>query len=347
MKKLFIFSFIICATISVHSQGYICLAKKAGAKEWGYINEKGDWAVPPRPGKCFEFSSGLAVVLPLGSKQYGFIDSNGQPLSTSVGAFKLKEIFGFGVKGYNYGMVAVKVGDRWGFLNTEGKLVIPPKYEDVSEWYEGNAAAMTGEKWFVLNADGSETPVSASGVKDVKHFSEGLAPFYTLDKKAGFVDTKGQVAIQPKFQSVGYFYGGLAWAKLPEGKVGYINKTGDWVIQPQFEAAKEFDPVARMARVKSGEKWGYVSDTGQMLNIELASYGDFVEGLCYGKVGAQVGFFDNKGAWVIQPKFEAVRDFRNGYAAAKSGENWGIIDRSGNWVIQPTFDGIRDMEKLK
>ena len=83
----------------------------------------------------------------------------------------------------------------------------------------------------------------------------------------------------------------------------------------------------------------HVSDT--------ETWGDFSEGLADGKKGDKKGFYNNKGAWVIQPQFDGVRDFKNGFAAAKQGDKWGMINKEGKWVIQPTFDGIKDMELVK
>jgi hypothetical protein len=347
MKSKLVVLLLLLAYVG-NSQTFLCLAKKADAKEWGYINEKGDFVIAPKYRKCFEFSTdGLAAVLVDPSKQYTFIKANGEPLKTDVTSFRLMEIFGFGVKGYNNGMVAIKIGDQWGFLNAQGKLAIQAKYEKVTEFYDGYACAEMGGKSYVIRAQGAETLIADAQVKDVKHFSEGLAPFNTDNRTSGFIDTQGQIVIPATFLSVGYFAGGLAWAKLPSGKIGYINKKGDWVIQPQFEVAKDFDPQSKMARARQDDQWVYVSDTGETLKMALDSYGDFAEGLCYGKQGKQVGFFDKKGTWVIAPQYEAVRDFKHGFAAAKQGGSWGMINTSGKWVISPQFDGIRDMELIK
>ena len=65
-----------------------------------------------------------------------------------------------------------------------------------------------------------------------------------------------------------------------------------------------------------------------------------------GKKTDKVGFYNNKGAWVIKPQFDGTKKIKNGYAAAKLGGKWGVIDTSGNWVIKPIFDGIKDVEKM-
>src|SRR5688572_16680603 len=161
MRIFLIPALLVLVTHSAFSQKYICLAKKADSK-WGYINENGDWVIQPRAGKCMEFSSGLAVVLPAGSKQYAFINPKGELVSTEVTTFKLLEIFGFGVKGYSNGMVAIKTGEQWGFLNTVGKLAVPTKYDKVTEFYEGYAGAEAGGQFFVLSSTGTATSIADS-----------------------------------------------------------------------------------------------------------------------------------------------------------------------------------------
>ena len=348
MKSLFVSAILLLAILDAVSQKYLCMARQAGTKSWGYIDQTGEFVIQPRPGKCMEFSSnGVAVVLPLGSKQYSFIKSDGSALSTEISDFRLVEIFGFGVKGFNDGMVAIKVGEKWGFLDSEGRIAVRTKYDDVSEFYEGYAAAKMGDQFYIIDKSGAETKVESDQTKDVKHFSDGLAPYYTKDKRAGFVDTKGSIIIPARYQTVGYFIDGVAWAKTNENKVGYINKKGEWIINPQFDAGKDFDPQAKMALVRIGKVWDYINDKGEKLNMSLDGYGDYVEGLCWGKQGLKVGFFDKSGNWVIPPQFDAVRDFKNGYAAARQGDVWGIINKKGDWVVRPSFDGIRDLEKVK
>jgi hypothetical protein len=345
--KLIALLFLLIANEGV-SQNYLCLAKNVGDKEWGYINEKGVFVIAPQYKKCFEFSEeGLAPVL--FGDQYRFINTKGQPIDTEITKFDL--LTGFlgigGTKGFSNGVVPIKVNDQWGFLNTMGKVVIQPKYQKITEFYDGHAWGERAGKSYIVNLNGVEKAIVDSNITDVKRFSEGLAPFYTVDKRSGFMDTNGQVVIPATFSTVGYFSGGYAWAKTKDGKIGYINKKGDWIIQPQFEAANDFDPESKMVRARMSDQWIYLNEAGEKLYMNLDSYGDFVEGLCYGKKGKQVGFFDKKGTWVIAPQFEAVRDFKNGFAAAKNAGSWGVIDKTGKWVVSPQFDGIRDMELIK
>ncbi|MNY49846.1 KWG Leptospira [compost metagenome] len=56
------------------------------------------------------------------------------------------------------------------------------------------------------------------------------------------------------------------------------------------------------------------------------------------------GYFDKKGEWIIEPKFQDAKKFENGYARVKMNGKWGIIDKSGKWVIEPEYEVLKDIE---
>lgn len=328
---------------SLTAQTPVFQAKPAGGKTWGYAGIDGTFLIEPQYVKCYAFSSeGLALIYDPKAKQHYCIDSQNKRLETEPSVFKSKDGACF-----QDGLLLVKIGDQWGYLNTAGKLAIPAKYDDGNEFNGGVAAVRKEERFFLLNTSGQETPVKLP-VIDVKDFSEGLAPVRMADKKFGFIDSKGTLVIPAEYESVGYFVNGLAWAKTLDKKVGFIDKTGKWAIEPQFEAAKNFDPEGDMARVKKDGQWQYVHTNGTLMIVpDTETWGDFSEGLAYGKKGGLAGFFNEEGQWVIQPKFEAVRDFKNGYAAARLNGKWGLIDTEGNWAVEPKFDGIKDVVLVK
>ena len=351
MKKNLVVLLVFCCTSLqiLHAQTLITQVKPVGSKTWGYANLKGELVIPAQFEKCYKFGSdGYATIYGTKERQYYFINTKGEKLNTEINGFKLRDGFGFDVSHFNDGLIPVKVGEKWGYLSNTGKLVIQAKYDEASDFDGGFGVVKSGTNFWVVNTKGDETAVSVPGVLDVKPFTEKLAPYRGADKNFGFIGTDGKVAIQAKFESVGYFTNGLAWAKTMDKKVGFINPKGDWVIQPTFEAAKDFDATSGLARIKNGDKWAYVNKTGEITYVTMTeTWGDFSEGLADGKTGGKVGFFDKTGKWVIQPQFEAIRDFKNGYAAAKQNDKWGMIDKTGKWVIDPKFDGIKDMELVK
>jgi len=352
MKKFILLFVVIFGMLAnkATSQNLITQVKPAGGKLWGYANLKGELIIPAQYEKCYKFSEdGYATVYDTKARQYFFINPKGEKLNTEIASFKLNDGFGFDLEGFKDGLVGIKVGEKWGYLDSKGKIAIPAKFDHVSEFNSGHAVAKMGTTFIVLDTKGTESLIQDASVADVKDFSEKLAPFKTKDKKWGFIGADGKIVIPAQFESVGYFENGLAWAKTQAGTLGYINPKGEWVLQPQYEAGKNFDASTGLARIKTaGGNWAYVNRTGELMYVnDTDVWGDFSEGLADGKKNDKRGFFDSKGKWVIEPKFDGVRDFKNGYAAAKMGELWGIIDKTGKWVIEPKFDGIKDMEMVK
>lgn len=348
MKTLFSVILYITLIASAYSQTFVTQVKPAGNKKWGYANIEGKLIIPAQFDKCYEFStSGWAPIYDSKARQYYFINLQGEKLATEVNGFKLMDGFGFDLKGFEDGLVPVKVGEKWGYLNTSGKMVIPAKYDHVTDFKGGYAPVQSGGKFVVLNTSGEETAVEGGAI-DVKPFAESLAPFRAADKQFGFIDSDGKIVIPARFESVGYFHDGLAWAKTADKVVGFINKSGEWVIKPEFTVAKDFDSGTGLARIKSGDKWGYVSKAGEVSYLsDTDIFEDFFDGLARGRKNGKFGFLDSKGKWIIEPQFDGSRDFKNGYAAVKQGDLWGIIDTSGKWIIKPSFDGIKDMELVK
>jgi hypothetical protein len=351
MKNKIILSTILLLGIGYLSfaQNYVVQVRPSGVKEWGYANQKGELIIPAKFKKCWEFSEdGLAPIYDPEKKQFYFINLKGEQLKTEITDFKLIEVFGFGLKGFDNGMVPVKLGDKWGFLNNQGKLIIPAKFEKVQPFKSDYTVAQNKDQFIILDKQGKEIAVSIPNISEIRAFTEKMAPFKTTDGKFGFIDNTGKVVIEAQFAGVGYFDKGLAWAKNTDKMAGFINPKGEWIIKPQFNDVKEFDPECGLARVKTGDKWAYINKAGEIININISeSLDDFFNGLAKGKKNDKIGYYDAKGEWAIQPQFDGARDFKNGFATVKVGEKWGIIDKSGKWVTEPKYDDIKDVELVK
>ncbi len=348
MKTLIIITLSLIMSVGAIAQTYITQIKPYGEKAWGYVNQNDEAVTKAIYKKCYEYSeNGLAAIYE--SKQFSFINTKGEVITTEIEGFKLIEGFlGIGgLEGYHEGLVAVMKNKKWGFLDSDGKVAIELKYDMVSIFDDGFAVARSEDNFFVINKTGEETKIEGEDLIDAKHFSEGLAPFTNSDKESGYIDAGGKIAIPSRFLTVGYFTDGLAWAKTSDKKVGYIDSKGEWVINPKFDAAKNFDPISGLARVKTDGKWAYVNKTGEIINMDdTESWGNFSEGLAKGKKAGNTGYYNNKSEWVIEPKYEGGRDFKNGFAAVKKDDKWGFINQSGEWIIEAKYAAVKDLEKV-
>jgi hypothetical protein len=330
------------------SQSYVYEVRIKGSKSWGYADLNGEVIIDPAYKLAFAFGeSGQALVIP--KKRWAIINLKGDVLDTGLDKLKVITDPWTGVpEGYSDGLLCIRQGSKWGALNTEGKITVPAKYDNLATFSGGYSIANIGDKYMVVDKEGNEFPIDEPGIKGVKHFSEGLAPVKGKDSNWGFVDTSGELVISPKYSTAGYFSGGLAWVRDQNGKLGYIDNEGNWVIDPRFSAAKNFDPVSGMALVTLNDQLHYISKDGTLHSFEQTSkLYHFSNGFAIARWEGKIGFINNKMEWVVQPIYEVARAFHNGYATVRLDDRWGVIDEAGNVVVEPKFMDIRDVKVVR
>ena len=52
------------------------------------------------------------------------------------------------------GMAAIKVGKKWGFIDANGNMVIPPQFEEVNSFSEGSAEVKSNGQWVHIDKTG-------------------------------------------------------------------------------------------------------------------------------------------------------------------------------------------------
>ena len=161
-------------------------------------------------------------------------------------------------------MARVKHNGKWGFVNLEGKSIIPAIYDDAKDFSDGFAAVCLNKKWGFINKQGkTEIAFKYDGVK--RGFSEGLAPVSLLNKW-GFINPEGKVIIPTKFDSVRSFQDGIAMFKIDQ-VMGSINAKGD--ILASYEVSKMslmsgFKPNG-LRMVNTAEGTGFMNREGKIV----------------------------------------------------------------------------------
>jgi len=346
--KAILFSSIAILFIGINAVSQTILAPfnpDKEAKKWGFINETGDVVIAAMYDEVLNFSDdGFALVCE--GKLWSVINESNEKVSVEAKGFTPVGILGFGKRGFTNGLLVASMSRLQGVIDTKGKIVHEFKYTTITDFENGYATAKIGKEFYILNADGGNKQVR--NVKDLRAFKEGLSPFKTSNNTFGFIDVNGGEVINANFIDVGYFSNGLAWVKNFNGTALFIDESGETVIEAKCTVAKQFDKVSGIILVKSAEGSFYQRKNGETFTVNGATgLGDFSDGLAYAKMGEKVGFINDKGDWVIDPKFDKVRDFYAGFAAVRVGEKWGVINKKGEFVCEPQFDDIKNFSKVK
>ncbi|MGJ5813444.1 WG repeat-containing protein [Paludibaculum fermentans] len=242
---------------------------------WGYIDTRGNMAIQPRFQGAGEFHQGLARIYVWTTITFDYRGNRTQFTRDTA------PLYVFNPPYENPCGFARADDGKFGFIDRQGSIVIPPRFSYADEFHEGLSTVCLEEchdfsraKHAVINRHGHIAfPVTTESVGD---FSAGLASF-RVGEHYGFLDRTGRVAIAPQYQYVGDFHDGLA--RVQQGwQWGYIDTTGRQVIPPQFRSVGDFSEGLAVA---CNSVCTYIDRTGsRALNVfGNSSIGRFSDGL--------------------------------------------------------------------
>lgn len=197
-----------------------------------------------------DFHEGLAYVT-----GRGFVDRDGK----TVVAREFDEHLPF-----SDGRAAVRVGERWGFIDATGALPIPATLAYVKSFASGYAPVLAEPYGAWTFVDKAGKPAFRP-FHQAEPFQEGLAAVEAVDGGWGFIDTTGALVIPAKFRKVTGFSEGLAAAWPPgEEQGGFLDRTGTFAFRLDF--FETFGFREGVARITSGMKLeGYVNRKGERI----------------------------------------------------------------------------------
>lgn len=215
--------------------------------------------------------------------------------------------------------------NRVGYVDQQGKLVIPFEYDGIMEGEGGEGITFND-------------------------FSEGLAAV-VKNEKYGFIDTKGKVVIPLDYDWVSDFSEGLAVVRVNE-RYGAIDKTGKVVIPVKYGSLGDFNEGFAFATYASQDmdyKYGLIDKNNkEVIPFMYQQMGNFSEGLVAVQKEGKWGYVnkENKPVIAIDLDYEQVNDFSNGLAAVfdfeQNSDNmkYGYIDKTGKLVIPMSFTRV-------
>jgi len=182
------------------SNGLAAVRTSDRSDRWGYVDDTGNLVIDEKFDRAGQFSAaGLALAV-VGEK-HGYIDEKGEfVLRPSFAYSDLRDFSDNGLAAFE------SRNGKWGFFDTNGSVVIKPKYDSV------------------------------------KKFSQEGFSVVVIDGKRGVIDSKGDVTIPLKFGKFEYisFYPKKGYAQVKDGYdvKGYIEKNGRWIVYKELMCEK-------------------------------------------------------------------------------------------------------------
>ena len=264
VKKLKILYFILIMLVSLPAQADIAPPPMTSFQ--AYINKQGHFIMKPADWKYKQFREnykllssenkndyrgeyhdGLALVYKDG--KFSFTDENGREAGSNfVPICRTRSLSG----GYHNdhkcsaqtmfseGLAPVKYDEKpYVYLNHKKlEAVIPDGFVwNQNSWHDVYGEEKDG-KFYAVTSDYNQ--------------KQGLTKAYiNYEYKYGYMDTKGNIAIETKFNELYPFSEGLAAVCRNHNHCGYIDKTGKMVIKPDFLHAGAFNNGAAQVQART------------------------------------------------------------------------------------------------
>ena len=255
-----------------------------------------------------------------------------------------------------------------GFIDDNGKIIIPLIYDDAFPFYGGYASVKTNDKWNYINEKGkvifSDTlifsyrpiinnravfMISNKEVEKNKRmhtedregsqtFAEYLNQIKNIQLKEGLINIDGEILIEPIYDELsGYYINGFMRVRN-NGKAGIINEKGEIIIPLEYDNVLDYKN--KMFIVEKNNKWGIVDTQNNiMIPFEYARIRHFEDELALISNNG-IGYVNIKNEIVInaQYNFNFLGDFHNGLALVKKDKKFGYINKYNEIIIPIIYD---------
>ncbi len=290
--------------------------------KWGFIDEFGREMIPFEYVEVREFDEyGVAVARK--GEEYYMLDTQGMHIGNTAYSF-------VDTVNCKPGTYIVKKDGKAGIVDSQGKYVLAPEYDDLDGFESGFARVCIDGKWGFMN-ENYEIVIPCKFDKEY-WFGIPECTSAAVNKRWGVIDSKGEWIIEPQYDLVIALDSTEYFEAEQDGYHFYIDRQNN-IVSNKYEGFSDLYKECPFTLNREEEP----APEREYKYPELRDYTIDNEGSIskvYNEKGEEI--FSTQGY---------IRDFStDGYALYYT--DWwkcGIIDRFGNVVVPPTYYGISDM----
>ena len=318
------------AKVRHFSQGHSAFQENG---KWGFINTAGEVVVEPQYDECHDYHNGYAAVKVNG--KWGYIDIK----HNLVIAPEFQDVEDF----KNDLAIVIRDG-KWGVINKTGKSPAGIIFDEIQEYRDGYALAYADGIQYFLDDEGEIRRLHKGF--EFSGFSNGMAAVKNKKKnKWGFIDKKGRLVIDAKYDTVYSFSNNIALVKH-RGMFKYIKKSGgEQYIEGITGQPLEF--VNGFAKIKLFNGYSYIGSDFKRIPYTYREVSDFKSnGLAAVRLGDNsLSYINSTGKEKFKMNYDMIGDFStNGLALVKKNGKFGYINTEGKLVIDTLFTDATDFQ---
>ncbi len=240
---------------------------------------------------------------------------------------------------FSEGLAAVKLNDKYGYIDWKGTIVIPTVYEVAYSFVNNMALVKLNGKMGCIDRSGNIIiPLLYDYFSD---FSEDLAVVRAGDK-CSFIDVNGKKVFPIDFDEANGFYKGRARVTY-NGKKGIIDKTGAFIVPAKYRDIESFEEGK--AGVRLNDKWGFIDENGKEIIPAMYDYvNSFSNGMAAVELNGKWGYIDSAGNLAVPAIYDKSEFFGKTAGVVWLNGKIGAVDRTGKIIVPVEYDYVDEYD---
>jgi len=256
----------------------------------------------------------------------------------------------------------VEIKGKFGYMNNEGKMIIPAVYDYADDFSEGHAVVALNRMPCLINMENKRI-IDTGLYQNIGMLSEGLISVSDFKRNRYYVNLNNEFVIQlpDNTYEARNFHDGYAvisrqveYHEIKFGKdVGtviyvfaYIDKNGKQVSTIEYEDADDF--FNGFARVKKNGRFGLVNTRMQeVIPTRFERVGDVSQNRIVVSENNKFGAMDTTGRWAIKPSYELLFPATDGMMGFMQKNLFGFIDLNGTEKVPAVYPSIKPFAEGK
>lgn len=254
---------------------------------------------------------------------------------------------------FHEGLAAVQHNGLWGYIDKEGKEVIPCQYESAEDFNNSRAIVSKGGLYGCIDTKGNEVVPFEYGW--IHHYTD----YFTVNKDyknihgCGYLDNEGKEIAPCIYSAISSFSDGLSRVRKDD-LYGFIDKQGKEVIPYKYEYAEVFSDG--LALIEREGLYGFIDKQGhEVIPCKYTYAHSFSEGLAAVQMAdadgiSKVGYIDSKGTETIPCIYNAangMRPFSKGIAIVMDEQGFlGGVDAKGKEILPFVYGDIQVFDNV-
>ena len=258
---------------------------------------------------------------------------------------------------------------KWGFIDTDGQVIVKPKYDDLKDYVSGRCAANLGGRWGYLGEKGDM--VIDAVYKQAYDFSEdGYSVVQDFNNIWLLIDKQGKIISDISYSNISKIEHGYMVVSNG-GLKGILNVNGEEIVKPSFSAitlisdkffigkqntlsaifdnngikvSQDYDKIylpksGYLRARKEGLYYFLDNETFQAVNKEgYIKALDFNGDYAVIQQASQFLILNQKLEVIKLLDYKDVRNAGEGYWKYKRDKNWGLLSPNGATVTPASYE---------